>query len=148
MKLIPPAPKWDRTVDGVQDGFRWAADYERSLLPPGLVFPRAGQVWEPVRDCDVRFVAFIPRTILPSGLARLRRGERVRIQPGESKPIQVHFQPVRYEELEPVIVPEDIRNRPGYHYYWLTLRIARTPCCLYEEPGFFHELFHLVEDVA
>jgi len=148
MKLIPPAPKWDRKVDGLEGGLAWAWDYERSFLPPDMVFPRAGQIWETVGDCEVRFFAFIPKTILPSGRARLQRGERVRILTEEPKPIQVSFRPVRYQELHSSIIPEDIRNRPGYSYYWLGLRIARTPCCLDEEPGFFHELFHLVEDVA
>ena len=148
MKLIPPAPKWDRKVDGVQNGLAWASDYERSFLPPNMVFPRGGQIWETMRECEVRFLAFVPRTILPSGKARLQRGERVRILTNESKPIQITFQPVRYQELHLTLIPEDIRKRPGYQgEYWLTLRIARTPCCLDEEPDFFHELFQLVEDV-
>ena len=79
-----------------------------------MVFPRAGQIWETLRDCDVRFIAFIPKTILPSGMVRLQQGERVRILTQEPKPIHVTFQSVRYEELEPVIVPEDIRKRPGF----------------------------------
>ncbi len=116
------------------------------FLACDMVFPRAGQIWETVQDCDVRFVAFIPRTILPSGRARLQRGERARILTQHPKPIQIDFRPVRYQELHSRIVPEEIRNRPGYH--WLTLRIARTPSCLQEGPGFFHELFHLVGDMG
>src|SRR5712692_497329 len=64
---LPPPPKWDRTTDGLEDAHKWAADYQRSLLPPGVVFPREGQIWETVRDCEVRFVAWIPKTFLPSG---------------------------------------------------------------------------------
>ncbi len=149
MKLLPPAPKWDRAVDGLQDGWAWASDFERSSLPPDFMFPKAGQTWEAIRDCEVNFIAFIPRTILPSGGARLRQGERVRVITGEPKPIRVAFQPVRYHELHALIVPEEVRKRPNYQYYYLTLRVARTPgCFLCKEPGFFNELFHLVEDVA
>ena len=147
--ILPPPPKWDRTTDGLEPAQKWAADYERSLLPPGIAFPREGQIWETVRDCEVRFVAWIPRTILPSGMARLRRGERVRILTlDDPRPVRVPFQPVRYQELHESIVPQDIRSRPGYEHYILSLRIARTLCCLHDEPGFFHELFRLVEDVA
>jgi hypothetical protein len=149
MKLIPPPPKWDRTVDGLAGSSTWVSEFERSFLPPDIVFPRVGQIWETVRDCEVTFIAFIPKTILPCGRARLQQGERVRILTEEPKPTRITFQPVRYQELHSVIVPEEIRERPGYSYYWLSLRIARTPCCLlHEEPGFFHELFHLVPDVA
>ncbi len=147
MKL-PPPPKWDRGIDGPEDAWKWAADYERSLLPGDIIFPHAGQIWEAVRDCEVNFIALIPKTILPGGRTRLEERERVRILTDDPKPIHVTFQPVRYHELHPSIVPQDIRNRPGYLYYWLSLRIARTPSCLHEEPGFFHEIFRLVEDVV
>ena len=148
MKFLPPVPKWDRSIDGLEGGVGWS-EYERSFLPPDVIFPKAGQTWEAIRDCEVNFIAFIPSTILPSGRARLERGERVRIFTGEPKPVRVAFQPVRYQELHPLIVPEEVRKRPNYQYYYLTLRVARSPCCLlYEEPGFFNELFHLVEDAA
>src|SRR5207247_21166 len=134
--------------DGPQDGFVWALDYERALLPPDITFPHGGQIWEAMRDCEVNFIAFIPKTVLPGGRARLHQGERGRILTNDPAPIHVAFRPVRYDELHPSIVPQDVRNRPGYLYYWLSLRIARTPCCLYEEPGFFNELFRPAEDVA
>ena len=147
MKL-PPPPKWDRANDGLEDTGKWSADYERSLLPAGIIFPQAGQIWESVRDCEVNFIAFIPKTILPGGRTRLLQGERVRILTPDAKPVDVTFQPVRYHELHPSIVTQDIRHRPGYQYYWLSLRIARTVCCLQDEPGFFRDLFRRVEDVA
>ena len=145
---LPPPPKWDKTCDGLEDARKWAADYERSLLRPGTIFPRAGQIWEALAPCDVKFVAFIPRTILPGGRARLQQGERVRIYSQEPRPVQVGFQPVRYDELQSSIVPDEVRNHPRYQYYWLSLRLARTACCLHDEPGFFSELFRLVEDVG
>jgi hypothetical protein len=147
--ILPPPPKWDRATDGLESAYKWAADYERSLLRPGIVFPREGQIWEALCDCEVRFGAWIPRTILPSGMARLQRGERVRILTLDGpRPIQIQFQPVRYHELHASIVPVEIRSQPGYQYYVLSLRLARTLCSLRDEPGFFHELFQLVEDVA
>jgi len=147
--ILPPPPKWDRATDGLEDACQWAWAYERSLLPPDILFPRTGQIWEVVRDCDVHFIAWIPKTILPGGTARLQQGERVRIVTlDDPKPIQVRFQPVRYHELHESIVPADIRSQPGYLHYVLCLRIARTICCSRGEPGFFHELFRLVEDVA
>jgi hypothetical protein len=150
MKL-PPVPKWNKTTDDIDtaDFLRRSQDYERSLLPPDLNFPRTGQIWEVVRDCEVNFMAWVPKTILPGGKARLQQGERIRILTlDDPKPIHVTFQPVRYHELHGSIVPQDIRSRPGYQYYVLSLRTAHTVCCLGRETGYFHEIFRLVEDVA
>ena len=148
--VLPPLPRWSKTTDDIDtaDFRRRSQDYERSLLPPNRTFPRTGQIWEAVRDCEVYFMAWVPKTIIPGGRARFQRGERVRILPlDDPKPIQVRFQPVRYHQLQEYIVPLYIRDWPGYQYYVLSLRTARTACCLQDEPGFFHELFKLVEDV-
>jgi hypothetical protein len=133
-----------------KDFARRSQDYERSLLPPDIMFPRTGQIWEAVRDCEVNFSGWTPTNpIFPGGSARLRQGERVRILTlDDPKPIWVSFQPVRYHALHESIVPHDIRNRPGYQRYALSLRTAYTVCCPPGETGYFHELFRLVEDVA
>jgi|SRR6266851_4983541 len=149
---LPPIPKWNKSTDDIdsKDFVLRSQDYERSLLPPDISFPRKGQIWEAVRDCAVNFVGWTPTNpIFPAGSARLRRGERVRILTlDDPKPIWVTFQPVRYHALQESIVPHDIRNRTGYQHYALSLRTAYTVCCLREEKGYFHELFRLVEDVA
>jgi len=149
---LPPIPKWSKTTDDIdsKDFVQRSQEYERSLLPPDIVFPRTGQIWEAVGDCEVNFIAWTPTNpIFPGGRARLQQGERVRILTlDDPKPIWVSFQPVRYHALHASIVPHDIRNRPGYQRYALSLRTAYTVCCSREEKGYFHELFRLVEDVA
>ena len=150
MKL-PPLPKWNAATDDIDTSelFTVGQDYEKSFLPSGISFPRTGQIWEAVRDCEVDFIAWIPKTILPNGRARLRQGERVRILPlVDPKPIRVTFQPVRYHELHESIVSRHVRGLPGYQHYVLSLSTAYTVCCLREETGYFLELFRLVEDVA
>src|SRR5438552_17549015 len=66
MKL-PPAPKWNKITDDIDsvDYLRRAQHYERSLLPPDIAFPRAGQVWAAVRDCDVWFRVLFSVTVAP-----------------------------------------------------------------------------------
>jgi hypothetical protein len=149
---LPPIPKWNKSTDDIdsKDFVQRSEDYERSLLPPDINFPRAGQIWESVSDCEVNFSGWTPTNpIFPGGMARLRQGERVRILTlDDPKPIWVSFQPVRYHALQESIVPLDIRNRPGYQRYALSLRTAYTVCCSREEKGYFHELFRLVEDAA
>src|SRR4051794_5317858 len=104
MKL-PPTPKWNKLTDDIdsEDYLRRAQEYERALLPSGIVLPRVGQVWQAVRDCEVWFrVMFemrapkvwfpkatspfsdVPTTatkelqaLMHGGTARLQSGERV-----------------------------------------------------------------------
>src|SRR5437867_675271 len=53
--LLPPIPKWKKLTDDIDyaDFARRSQDFERSLLPRKVVFPRAGQIWEAVRECEV-----------------------------------------------------------------------------------------------
>jgi hypothetical protein len=147
--ILPPTPNWNKATDDIdsKDVVRKAQDYERSRLPKDIVFPRAGQIWEALRDCEVHFYAWMPQ-VPGGGKARLPQGERVRIITLDApKPLLIRFQPVRYQELHESIVPADIRRQPGYSHYVLCLRIARTSCSMQDEPGYFRELFRLVADV-
>ena len=151
-------PKWNPAVDGLSDVGKWALDIERSRLPRDMVFPRVGQVWVAVRDCQVDLRVSIeqpksaaaPATLLQYfarlfSVAHLDQGERVRVVELDhpDKPLSVTFQPVRYLELQDGIVPEDTRQSPGYSGYALSLRTARTISCFGKEPcqTYFNEAF-------
>jgi hypothetical protein len=155
-------PTWNRAIDGLSDAGKWVMDIERSRLPDDLVFPRAGQVWATVRDCEVSFRASIDYGISPPdparllqdfarlfGVALLRQGERVRILGVDDpdKPLSVTFQPLRYQELHERVVPEDIRRSPGYAGYELSLKTAKTLSVYGKETPqtYFTEAFMLVD---
>jgi len=158
-------PKWDRTVDGLEQAGKWATEVERSRLPSDIVFPRVGQVWETVRDCEV---TFRPCFDLPpvngtgtsgfalqlrlGGMVRMREGERIRILGLEhpDKPLDVRFQPLRYSELHAAIVPDEIRQKPGYRGYELSVYSARTLPQFSKQPSqtYFNEAFKMVADLA
>src|SRR5439155_19676442 len=59
MKL-PPIPKWNKATDDIDSAefLRRSLDYERSLLPPPVVFLRVCQIWETLRDGEVYFQAW------------------------------------------------------------------------------------------
>lgn len=87
---IPSAPKWDPAVDGLdmRDFSRRALEYERSLLPRGIVLPHEGQVWRVIRDCEVTFLAlFSPGALGPEvlhvGVDHERGGARGRVDPSQ-----------------------------------------------------------------
>jgi len=167
---LPPLPKWNKTTDDIDTShlFALAQGHEQSLLPSGITFPRTGQIWEAVRDCEVHFVASFTSEALaesrwlpgrppsqsiapatPFGQARLSRSERVRVVfADDPKPLVVWFQPLRYHELHTHIVPVEVRSAPHYSHYRLALRTAPTSRWLHHESEFFTEAFRLIEDVA
>jgi hypothetical protein len=123
-------------LSGTDDEFIWAIEYERSLLPSGTVFPRKNQVWETIRDCEVRFVAVYEGQAGQVGAAWLPTTERVRILADCEQAVSVSLLPLRYDELHNSIVPEGIRQSPSYRDYLLDLRVSD-----------FNEHFLLVERV-
>ena len=150
MKLIPPVPKWDKTVDGLASG--WSSDYKRSLLPDNILVPLPGQVWETLRDCKVGFRASVSNTPLQFGDAGLRKGEKVRVVLVDDgpKPLYVEFVPLRYTELEPEIVPEEICRVGGYQGYYLSVQTAKTAADFLEpsDQAYFNEDFTLAKNAA
>jgi hypothetical protein len=159
IELLLHCSYWLCTVDGIdlEDFARRARDVERSLLPRGIVFPCEGQVWEAVRDCQVGFLAWYskatlaqqPATPLSSGPlsfspVMLNRGEKVRIlSVDDPRPLTVSFVPVRYAELQDVLVPEYIRTRLGYSHYQLTPTTART-LGIEKSADYFTDCFRLI----
>ena len=127
-------------MDGIDaaDFFSRSQDYERSLLPRGVVFPRGGQVWETVCDCEVRARTYImgPKGPVLWPNIPLRKGARVRILPlDHPKPLQVRFVPIDPISIEP----------PALHSEF-SLPMARTVPGI-GETRYFNELFKLIEDV-
>ena len=157
-------------------------DYQRSLLPPETVFPREGQIWEAIRDCEVGFEASIawsqPKfskqrladgsdVIMqegspvfewgknfppcPWGTAKLTQGERLRVVEAPQvsshcgpKPLRASLQPLRYEELEAFIVPQELRSAPGYKGYRLIVSTARPRWCVHQEKAHLNQDFRLI----
>ncbi len=142
---LPPAPKWNKITDDIDwnDSQRRSQDYERSLLPRDFVFPRPGQIWTVVRDCEVPSPPLIgPKGSLFFPKVLLRKGQRVRILPLDNpKPLLVRF------ELLPCRERHESRTANGLQQeFWLrTTRVVRISK---KETGGFNELFMLVEDVA
>jgi hypothetical protein len=164
-------PKWNETTDGLEDAGRWSLAVQRSFLPRDIRFPKVGQVWAAVRDCPVSFRARIDfrgnqvemerlvktfermcvfidrRQVVVHGIGELREGERIRILSLDDahKPLQVDFQPVRFLVD---IVPQEVRNTPGYAHCELSMKTAKTPADFTKDEcrTYFNEAFRLVED--
>jgi hypothetical protein len=139
---LPPVPKWKEATDDI-DGADYAlrsVEYERSLLSPGLVFPRMGQVWETVRDCELPVLDFIGHPGRPFIVnVRLQKAERVRILELEHpKPLQVRFAVIRQSMQQSIV------SRVGDNV--LSVRMARTVPILGDQGLYFDELFRLVQD--
>ncbi len=157
--LPPHFPKWDNVTDGLESAGKWALDFERSQLPSDTVFPREGQVWETVRDCEVTFRPTFSCSrptgaqfaALLGGMAQLPEGELVRILgTNDPKPIYVAFVLVRHRELENSIVPESSRKLPGYSSYQLHAKTAKTISDFDKNhlQTYFNQAFRLVQNAV
>ena len=138
MKDIPPAPPgWNKTVadlvsemnSGLRKNIRgdeaeWARNYERTLLPEGLRFPRKGDIYEAIDDLEVDYLTswFAPYT--GGGRGTLMRGERIVVDsdPSDPTPLGVYAKPENYKEVEMRIVPEDERTHYKYGGFYFQVR--------------------------
>ena len=117
--------------------------------------PRFNKLQLPSGKAVTVFGSAKPVSLFPFGTARLQKGERVRVLERADltgfagpKPVGVNLQPLRYEEMEDSIVPQELRATPGYMGYRLYVRTARPRWCLHPERAYLNEDFKLVEDVA
>ena len=87
-------------------------------------FPRGGQIWEAVHDCEAQIQYLFTAPITFSGACRLSAGERVRVlsETADSPAAVVSFLPVRYDEFHDSLVPPDIRDTPRYKTYLLSMK--------------------------
>jgi hypothetical protein len=133
---LPPIPKWNKATDDIDgaDFVHRSAEFERSLLPRDLLFPRGGETWEAVRDCEVHgFFQTGPKGAGFCPKVRLQKGERIRVLPlDHPKPLLVRFQ----------------RLTPDHATDQCFMRMARTVPGQVEAEGYFNELFKLVEKAA
>jgi hypothetical protein len=184
VQIVLPPLTWNKTTDGPNDVdlILWLENYHRALLPPETVFPREGQIWEAIRDCEVGFEACIewPRPKFgkqrladgsevimqeggpvfqwgknfppcPWGSTKISKGERLCVVEAPQvsshtgpKPLRASLQPLRYEELEERIVPQEIRSLPQYKGYRLSVSTARPTWCVVQERAYLNEDFRLV----
>lgn len=144
--ILPPIPKWSKLTDDIDgaDFLRRSADYQRSLLPRDVVFPRTGQIWEAVRDCEaggLRCLAGLqgPMVWAPT---RLRKGDRVRILTlDHPKPLQVRFERLRPQDAHESHAADGLDGE-------LSMTTARLVPFPGQNAACFSELFRLVEDVG
>src|SRR5437016_2698410 len=127
---IPLAPRWNMAVDGLEEAVEWM----KSLQPANTVFPRVGQLWEALQDCEMFSMARFEGQPSKAQMSRLARGEKVRVV-GILDPSHLRFVPLRYDELHNVMVPMDIRATLGYTAYDV---IATTE--------WFNKIFRVIEN--
>lgn len=136
MEPIPPAPVgWNKTTDDLlreaERGERlgvgrpemdWAIEYERSLIPSTMRFPRKGDVYEASADMTVDYMTAWTGPYTGGGTGILKQGDRVVVaqKVSDPKPIGVYVKAVDYAELEARMVPLEERKAPPYGGFYFS----------------------------
>ncbi len=151
---VPPTPSgWNKTIDDLcaemERGERtsighsewvWARDYERSLIPADMRFPRKGDIYEALDDVDVHYMTSWGAPFTGGGQARLRKGDRVVVdtEPVEARAIGTYASAVDYDAVEERIVPASDRADPeysGFYFSFKTVDLNRKFRLIHEEQG-------------
>lgn len=130
-------PGWNKTVAdlhgemdlGLRDSvspeeYQWAEEYERSLLPPDVHYPREGEVYECAETALFTYMTQWAAPYSGGGKGLLRAGERVVISETglELETLGVFARPVDYEAIEKRTVPENERTANKYWRFAFVLR--------------------------
>jgi len=96
----------------------WATQYEQSLLPPAIHFPKVREIYEAIQDTDVPFEIYFSAPITNSGNGKLLKGERVRIThiSPKDRPIWAFARPIQYRTVEDRFLSKAQRKPPYGHY--------------------------------
>jgi hypothetical protein len=135
---IPPAPPgWNKTISELvaetTSGLRksvgpyeieWARDYERSLLPADVRFPKEGDLYEALQDVQIDYLTSWAAPFTGSGKGILKKGERIRAmgKPVDTRPISIYLEAVDYPALEGRMVPESDRNDEIYCGFYFSVK--------------------------
>jgi hypothetical protein len=102
----------------------WARDYESSLLPADVRFPKKGDIYESLQDIKVNYLTSWRAAFTGGGEAVLKRGEKIKIDrdPIYSRPISVYAVAINYAEVEERIVPSSDRNAAKYDGFYFSIK--------------------------
>lgn len=137
-KNNPPIPRgWDKTVDDLVAEMRggeresisgpeimWAREYERSLIPAGVRFPRRGDVYEALHEFTVQYLTAWKAPYTGSGEGLIKKGDRfvVNQDPSGPEPIAVCVRARNYDEVEQRIVPQSDHQHPKYDGFYFVFK--------------------------
>jgi hypothetical protein len=129
----PPAPAgWNKTIADLYAELKagrrsvlgspeieWAREYERSLLPADVRYPRTGDIYEAVEDLDVDYITAWSAPMTDGGRGRVLRGERIIVRYALDRATMVYASPINYEAVEDRILPESVKASKGFDgFYW------------------------------
>jgi hypothetical protein len=135
MDFLPAPSGWNKTgqdlVSEMKSGLRksisvqeaeWARNYDRSLLPKGVRFPRPGDVYQAINDVEIEYLTHWHAPCTGSGSAVLKEGERIVVADAYGpEPLRIYALPEDYKQLELRMVPQDERMRRDYGSFSLTI---------------------------
>jgi len=116
-------------IKGVSADEMWlAAEHDRRHLPADTRFPRIGEVYVSLCDFEITYLTHHRAPYKGGGTARLPPGECIRVQSfndrDEVRPLSSYCSPLKYDELQKRIVPEEQRSDKDYDGYSFLVETA------------------------
>ena len=128
---LTTADLMDELTEGKRDSLGsqeriWALDYERSILPTDIRFPKKGDVYESLEDQTVHFLIAYSAPFTGGGEGVLLKGDKIWIHNNvtEDNSMGEYAIPVNYKELEMRMVTPDERDSlryDGFYFYFKTV---------------------------
>lgn len=111
----------ERTVS--MEEIEAARAYERSLIPEGTVIPKSGDIYRSKRNVAVTTMITFAAPFTGGHECKLPPGIEVKIgEIYEDLPVAINCIPIKSEELESTLVPENDINSDKYTGYYLTIK--------------------------
>ncbi len=121
----------DELTEGKRDSLDsqeriWALDYERSMLPPDIRFPKKGDVYESLEDQVIHFLIAYSTPFTGDGEGVLLKGDKIWIHSNETEDNSMgeYAIPLNYKELEQRMVTPNERDSlryDGFYFYFKTI---------------------------
>ena len=88
---------------------------------------KEGEIWEALHDVEIQYMTSHDAPYTGGGTATLPAGERVIASKSASgrKRIGAYFDPLRYKELEEILVSKDDRDAPHYSGYYFFIPVEQ-----------------------
>lgn len=105
-----------------QEDVEKSTELKRALYPDWIIYPKGDEIYEAIEVVEIDYMTAWSAPFAGGGKTTFPKGEQISIvKPNHDKPTSMYCDPVNYDELHSIIVPEKDRRAKGYNGYYLCI---------------------------